>query len=216
MHDLRLIHTDLKPENILLVSAESIRVPDYKVVTVLLNCPLCFCMTFIGYGLMVLFQKKKNLCYRISSVIPYVPMPCGVHLWLIMNVGLWNCKVRSSSDSNVDGIVDNLISFVHGYFFFWTPDLQWRFLYDHPRTVLSSRTFQNLVQSSWLILGVRHLSTKTTIMWCQQDITVHPKLSLVYLTPPHQSMQNGQFTLFYFLNATNCFVLYFDLCCFPS
>jgi dual-specificity kinase len=31
MHDLRLIHTDLKPENILLVSAESIRVPDYKV-----------------------------------------------------------------------------------------------------------------------------------------------------------------------------------------
>ena len=79
MHDLRLIHTDLKPENILLVSAESIRVPDYKVVTVLLNCPLCFCMTFIGYGLMVLFQKK-NLCYRISSVIPYVPMPFGVHL----------------------------------------------------------------------------------------------------------------------------------------
>ena len=33
MHDLRLIHTDLKPENILLVSAESIRVPDYKVIT---------------------------------------------------------------------------------------------------------------------------------------------------------------------------------------
>ncbi|EEF29380.1 afc, putative [Ricinus communis] len=30
MHDLRLIHTDLKPENILLVSAEYIKVPDYK------------------------------------------------------------------------------------------------------------------------------------------------------------------------------------------
>jgi serine/threonine protein kinase len=47
MHDLRLIHTDLKPENILLVSAESIRVPDYKVVTELLNCHVCFCMTFV-------------------------------------------------------------------------------------------------------------------------------------------------------------------------
>jgi serine/threonine protein kinase len=34
---LRLIHTDLKPENILLVSSESIRVPDYKVVTGFLN-----------------------------------------------------------------------------------------------------------------------------------------------------------------------------------
>ena len=32
MHDLRLIHTDLKPENILLVSADTIRVHDYKVV----------------------------------------------------------------------------------------------------------------------------------------------------------------------------------------
>ncbi|XP_073007607.1 serine/threonine-protein kinase AFC2-like isoform X1 [Typha latifolia] len=31
MHDLRLIHTDLKPENILLVSAQFIKVPDYKV-----------------------------------------------------------------------------------------------------------------------------------------------------------------------------------------
>lgn len=31
MHDLRLIHTDLKPENILLVSAEYVKVPDYKV-----------------------------------------------------------------------------------------------------------------------------------------------------------------------------------------
>ncbi|XP_058099022.1 serine/threonine-protein kinase AFC1-like isoform X2 [Magnolia sinica] len=30
MHDLRLIHTDLKPENILLVSAEYVKVPDYK------------------------------------------------------------------------------------------------------------------------------------------------------------------------------------------
>lgn len=35
MHDLRLIHTDLKPENILLVSSESIRVPDYKVASIL-------------------------------------------------------------------------------------------------------------------------------------------------------------------------------------
>ncbi|KDO44120.1 hypothetical protein CISIN_1g013705mg [Citrus sinensis] len=31
MHELRLIHTDLKPENILLVSAEYVKVPDYKV-----------------------------------------------------------------------------------------------------------------------------------------------------------------------------------------
>ncbi|KAJ7977071.1 Serine/threonine protein kinase [Quillaja saponaria] len=30
MHDLRLIHTDLKPENILLISAEYVKVPDYK------------------------------------------------------------------------------------------------------------------------------------------------------------------------------------------
>ncbi|XP_047254838.1 serine/threonine-protein kinase AFC2 isoform X2 [Capsicum annuum] len=30
MHDMRLIHTDLKPENILFVSAEYIKVPDYK------------------------------------------------------------------------------------------------------------------------------------------------------------------------------------------
>ncbi|KAH9672113.1 serine/threonine-protein kinase AFC1 [Citrus sinensis] len=30
MHELRLIHTDLKPENILLVSAEYVKVPDYK------------------------------------------------------------------------------------------------------------------------------------------------------------------------------------------
>lgn len=34
MHDLHLIHTDLKPENILLVSSEYIKVPDYKVITV--------------------------------------------------------------------------------------------------------------------------------------------------------------------------------------
>lgn len=40
MHDLRLIHTDLKPENILLVSADCIRVPDYKVMVV-------FLLTFI-------------------------------------------------------------------------------------------------------------------------------------------------------------------------
>ncbi|XP_077213017.1 serine/threonine-protein kinase AFC1-like [Tasmannia lanceolata] len=31
MHELRLIHTDLKPENILLVSAEYVKVPDYKI-----------------------------------------------------------------------------------------------------------------------------------------------------------------------------------------
>lgn len=31
MHDMRLIHTDLKPENILFVSADYIKVPDYKV-----------------------------------------------------------------------------------------------------------------------------------------------------------------------------------------
>ncbi|KAJ3675302.1 hypothetical protein LUZ60_004344 [Juncus effusus] len=31
MHEMRLIHTDLKPENVLLVSAEYIKVPDYKV-----------------------------------------------------------------------------------------------------------------------------------------------------------------------------------------
>ncbi|KAL3368528.1 hypothetical protein AABB24_009405 [Solanum stoloniferum] len=30
MHDMRLIHTDLKPENILFVSADYIKVPDYK------------------------------------------------------------------------------------------------------------------------------------------------------------------------------------------
>lgn len=30
MHELRLIHTDLKPENILLVSADYLKVPDYK------------------------------------------------------------------------------------------------------------------------------------------------------------------------------------------
>ncbi|KAI3435152.1 Protein kinase domain-containing protein [Psidium guajava] len=30
MHDMRLIHTDLKPENILFVSAEYVKVPDYK------------------------------------------------------------------------------------------------------------------------------------------------------------------------------------------
>jgi hypothetical protein len=57
--------------------------------------------------------------------------------------------------------------------------LQWRFLYDHQRMVLSSRTFQNLVLSSWLILGVRLSRAKTTIMWCRQDITEHQKLSLV-------------------------------------
>lgn len=37
MHDLRLIHTDLKPENILLVSPEYVKVPDYKVVPMLLG-----------------------------------------------------------------------------------------------------------------------------------------------------------------------------------
>ncbi|CAN4124039.1 unnamed protein product [Withania somnifera] len=30
MHDMRLIHTDLKPENILFISADYIKVPDYK------------------------------------------------------------------------------------------------------------------------------------------------------------------------------------------
>lgn len=36
MHDLHLIHTDLKPENILLVSADYIKVLDYKVMPFLL------------------------------------------------------------------------------------------------------------------------------------------------------------------------------------
>jgi len=37
MHELRLIHTDLKPENILLVSSEYIKIPDYKVLDVLMH-----------------------------------------------------------------------------------------------------------------------------------------------------------------------------------
>lgn len=36
MHDLRMIHTDLKPENILLVSADYVKVHDYKVLVLCL------------------------------------------------------------------------------------------------------------------------------------------------------------------------------------
>lgn len=38
------------------------------------------------------------------------------------------------------------------------------------------RTCPSLVQLSSLILGVRHLNTKITAMWCQHDITVHLRL----------------------------------------
>lgn len=41
MHELTLIHTDLKPENILLLSSEYIKVPDYKVLFMLMQCQLC-------------------------------------------------------------------------------------------------------------------------------------------------------------------------------
>lgn len=47
MHDMRLIHTDLKPENILFVSADYIKVPDYKVCRVLLFKLLGVCYTLI-------------------------------------------------------------------------------------------------------------------------------------------------------------------------
>jgi len=181
MHDLRLIHTDLKPENILLVSSESIRVPDYKVVTELLT----FCLP-----IKVLFRTYID--YQFSLAIPYLPLTWQCHvgttcvavtnkwLWrtatagiplILMCTGIWLLILLTDY---AELQLHKYISFSKFYFY-----LQWRFLYDHQRMVLSSRTFQNLVLSSWLILGVRLSRAKTTIMWCRQDITVHQKLSLV-------------------------------------
>lgn len=56
MHDLRLIHTDLKPENILLVSSEYIKLPGYKVFSLLQlkNMP------FSCLGLDLVIIHKEN------------------------------------------------------------------------------------------------------------------------------------------------------------
>lgn len=70
MHDMRLIHTDLKPENILFVSAEYVKVPDYKVCLPLLalghlSSYTGLCMIFpFGLLFLVSFALKLHLiCY---------------------------------------------------------------------------------------------------------------------------------------------------------
>jgi serine/threonine protein kinase len=88
MHDLRLIHTDLKPENILLVSSESIRVPDYKVVTKLLSFYLLLygiyrLRFFLGHISIIIFLWQSLICHWRGNVMWGPP----VWQWQIRDYG---------------------------------------------------------------------------------------------------------------------------------
>jgi dual-specificity kinase len=95
MHDLRLIHTDLKPENILLVSAESIRVPDYKVFirppkdgSFFKNLPKSSAIKLIDFGSTAFEHQDHNYVvstrhYRAPEVILGLGWNYPCDLWSV-------------------------------------------------------------------------------------------------------------------------------------